>query len=96
MPFPCDDGKMKAIFYDRLNKREVSSDQLMPTKLIEEQVVADTEGEAPCKLKLGHHEVYVKKVVVAELCYKTDDCPKYMNFDMDTTLSELVFLRLEE
>ena len=35
---------MKAIFYDRKNKREVSSGQLMGTKLVEEYVVVDGDG----------------------------------------------------
>jgi hypothetical protein len=86
---------MKAIFYDRRNKREVSCDQLMASNLVEEYVTADTDGEAPCRLK-NKHDLYVTEKTIAELAYKSEKCPSYCNHDLDTTLSELVFLRLED
>ena len=49
---------MKAIFYDRKNKREVSNDQLMPINLVEEYAGVDSDGPfVSTGLRLVHGEI---------------------------------------
>ena len=125
---------MKAIFYDRKNKREVSSDELHSTKLIREIAVGDSQDESiPTGRRLrpetnepytteefetavdrGHvvslavdlewemwpeektpRVLYLREDLISDLCYKSENCPSYCNWDLDTTINDLVFLRLE-
>lgn len=88
---------MKAIFYDRKNKREVSSDQLMSTRVVEEYVVVDGEG---CRngtpFDPNKFDSFITERTIGELCYQSDKCDKPYNWDLWTNTGELVFLRLEE
>ena len=125
---------MKAIFYDRKNKRDVSSDELHSTKLIREIAVGDSQDESiPTGRRLrpetnepytkeefetavdrGHvvslavdlewemwpeektpRVLYLREDLISDLCYKSENCPSYCNWDLDTTINVLVFLRLE-
>lgn len=88
---------MKAIFYDRKNKREVSSDQLMGTKLVEEYVVVDGDGYPNnTRFDPNNYESFIKERTIGELGYKSEKCDKIYNWDLWTNTNELVFLRLEE
>lgn len=131
---------MKAIFYDRLNRREVSSEQLMETKCVRYICVGDNDERLPSGRKTGdgfeyitfddfvryynhgyYTGIYDKGLTLIELkniwfkwedeliCkyphlteqalytlgYKSENCPKELNFDLNTNVSELIFLRLE-
>ena len=86
---------MIAVFYDRKNKREVSSEQLVSINCVREIVVGDSDGYACRKIKPGQ-QLYLEKDLVAELGYKSEDCPDYANWNLYTTTKDLVFLRLEE
>lgn len=88
---------MKAVFYDRKNKCEVSSDQLMSINLIEEYLVTDCDDSpAPGQPFSPEHTSYVKERRLGELGYKSKKCPKHSNWDFWTNTNELIFLRLEE
>ncbi len=89
---------MIAVFYDRKNKQEVSSDQLMPINFVEYYAVADHEGERDgCPLsKMSNTELYVKECQLGSIGYKSKNCHDYANWDLYLTESDLVFLRLEE
>lgn len=82
-------GRMKAIFYDRNNECEVSSDQLVPINLTVDLVSNDKYD--PCKECEGFHTIQL-----GEYGYKSADCPKVQNWDKCATLKDLIFLRLEE
>jgi hypothetical protein len=88
---------MIAIFYDRKNKREVSSGQLMEAKLMEEILTVDGNG---CKDFAIYHpdryEAFITERMVGELAYKSPNCPKHKNWDVWTNTVDLVFLRMEE
>jgi len=116
---------MKAIFYDRKNKRDVSSDELHSTKVVREIAVGDSQdGYIPTGRRLrpetnepytkeefntavgqGDWELwpeektprvlYLREDLISDLCYKSENCPSYCNWDLDTTINDLVFLRLE-
>lgn len=89
---------MKAIFYDRRNKQEVSSDKLMPINLIEEYVTVDGDGcpdHTPYNPK--KFDSLVTRKTLGELGYldgRKQDHISYWN--IWTNLNDLVFLRLEE
>lgn len=87
---------MKAIFYDRRNKRTVSSDQLVPTNFVEVYMVADSEeyhsGEWQGQQK---HPLYYKERQIANLGYKSENCPSHCNWDLYCRDEDLVFLRME-
>jgi len=127
----------KAIFYDRRNKREVSSDELVLTKLVQSIAVGDSDDEyVPTGRRLnkewtgepftkeqfdeakaaGHFDnnryeanitwesmeiettprvLYLVNELMADLCYKSEKCPDYINGDIYTMTNDLVFLRLE-
>ena len=88
---------MKAIFYDRKNKREVSSDQLIATKLVEEYLTVDGDGcSKNTRFDPSKFESFIKERTIGELGYKSEKCDKIYNWDLWTNTSELVFLRLEE
>ena len=126
-----------AVFYDRKNKREITTNELMLTRLVQSVAVGDDdddyvptgrrkhgpwggsfteEGFYEAK-KRGYfkqcgeddtnvtweslkHEMtptvlYLKEQQIADLCYKSDKCPDYINGDVYTTTNDLVFLRFE-
>lgn len=131
---------MKVIFYDRKNKREVSSEDLHSTKVIREIAVGDSNddmvetGRRLCPItneaftlasfldfiKTGKFKewqqgrevkvedwehwkkektpcvLYLREQLISDLCYKSENCPSYCNWDLDTTLNDLVLLRLED
>ena len=88
---------MKAVFYDRKNKREVTSEQLMSANLIEEYLVVDSDGCAPgTKYTPDTFDTYLAERKLGELAYKSEKCSSPYNWDLWTSTSELVFLRLEE
>jgi hypothetical protein len=35
-------------------------------------------------------------LVIGDLGYRSPDCPNFKNWDMDTSINDLVFLRFEE
>ena len=77
---------MKAIFYDRKNKCEVSSDQLMEIKLVETYMLLDENIQFP------------KDKLIGSLGYKSnpeEKSQKHINWDKWTNIQDLVFLRLE-
>ena len=128
---------MKAIFYDRRNKREVTSEELFATKLVQYVATGDnddeyiptgrrkekkwgesfTEEQFERAKKDGHFKqcgqddseitweslslemtprvLYLTEQPVADLHYKSENCPSYINGDLYTTLNDLVFIRLE-
>lgn len=92
---------MKAIFYDRKNKCEVSSDQLMEISLWETYAAVDNEGFAPgtpvktLTDEYGEGCLSISTRRIGELGYKSDNCPSYKNWDYWCNTSDLVFLRLE-
>lgn len=81
---------MKAIFYDKKNKREVSSDELMPTNVVRTIVGADDQFFRDEDSRFPIEEV------IGNLCYKTEECPSYQNWDKFLMETDLVFLRLED
>jgi hypothetical protein len=87
---------MNCIFYDRKNNLEVNSKDLKNTKLVEMRLVVDSD-EYTTGLWLGptKHPAYLQEHIISNLCYKTKDCPKYCNWDKDTSVEHLVFLRFE-
>lgn len=78
---------MKVIFYDRTNKREVSNIELFRTNLVIEFL---TQNSQESDIPPTHHAVQI-----AELSYRSEECPSYVNGDLYTSLNDLVFLRLE-
>lgn len=124
-------SSMKTIFYDRKNKRNVSSDELMSTKLVQQIAVGDDQDVVPTGLRyhpitqeplsyedfieLGKCDegwrnsawetLRLEKVpralqltsqLLADLCYKSENCPSYVNGDLYCLTNDLVFLRLED
>jgi len=87
---------MDAVFYDRKNKLEVTSSELMEINFVEVGLFIDSEefrtGEwqGPAK-----HPAYLKEKKLGTLGYKSKDCPKNCNWDMSMMESDLVFLRLD-
>jgi len=97
---------MKAIFYDRKNKLEVTSEQLKPIKLVRNQLCYDHDHEGAldslppgADMSQGDPRLegfYVRSEPVAELGYRSEKCPTYVNWDLSCNLSDLVFLKLDE
>jgi hypothetical protein len=87
---------MKAIFYDRKNNREVSSEELVPITLVEEYVIVDGDGCSQyTQYDPNKFDSYITSKSLGELGYKSEVCRTVCNWDLFTDLSELVFLRLE-
>jgi hypothetical protein len=88
---------MITIFYDRKNKRIVSSKELHKTNYVSTTLCVDSE-ERSYGAWLGQKKepAYIHEVLIADLAYRSEKCPKYMNHDLFTTINDLVFLRLEE
>jgi hypothetical protein len=89
---------MIAVFYDRKNKCEVHSDQLMSINLMSSYAAIDCEGEAdgtPVS-RLINPELYKTTDCIADIGYKSPNCSASSNWDFWCKLGDLVFLRLEE
>lgn len=92
---------MRAIFYDRKNKREVANDQLVQAHVFESYAGVCDEGFGPGTPlkelieKFGEEMVYISTRKVASLGYKSEKCPTYQNYDLMCNDSDLVFLRTE-
>jgi hypothetical protein len=88
---------MKAIFYDRKNKRQVSSDELMSINFVEVYMVSDSDELSSGKW-MGDdiHPLYYKERQIANLGYKSEECKSYCNWDLSCRDEDLVFLRMEE
>lgn len=86
---------MIAVFYDRKNNRNVRSDQLGWTKVVETSLVVDAEerthGEWQGRKK---EKAFLNEKLLANLCYKSPNCPASQNWDMCTSIEHLVFLNL--
>lgn len=39
--------------------------------------------------------LHLREELIADLCYKSEECPSYCNWDLHTTINDLVFLRFE-
>lgn len=125
---------MKAIFYDRKNKREVASDKIMRTRFVRYLATGDDEETVPSGRRMDPDSyeclteeefnkfvdrgfiptenkddwknkwkpeyvaayLHLSEELIADLCYKSEKCPEYNNWDLHTTLNDLVFLRLED
>lgn len=131
---------MIAIFYDRKNKREVTSEQLQGTNYVETYAVGDDDdeyiptGRKTCPgtfesftreqfdraLAEGHFNqrifdmaepddgitwekmkdemtprvLYLRERQIADLHYKSENCPSHLNGDLHCMTSDLIFLRL--
>jgi hypothetical protein len=97
----CDMG-LDAVFYDRRHKREVRSSQLCVTRLVVPLVAADPH-DPPTKFEFDKPEseydiplMWSHDLVIGDLGYRSPDCPNFKNWDMDTSINDLVFLRFEE
>ena len=128
------ESTLKAVFYDRKNKREVTSEELHPTRYVQSIAVGDRDDAMqptgrkinPLTLEPFTREqfdqallteyfkdsgdpnpewpswsaektptvLYLLEELIADLCYKSEKCPQHQNWDLHTTLSDLVFLRL--
>lgn len=92
---------MRAVFYDRKNRQEVGSDQLMSIKLMESYAAVDDEGFSqgtPVKTlteKYGEDCLSIATRQIATLGYKSEKCPSYCNWDLWLNESDLVFLRMD-
>lgn len=86
---------MKAVFYDRKNKREVINDQLMEINLRERYCVIDAEEYRSGKWDPSKHQGYIQERQIASLGYKSEKCPSYCNWDLYLNPEDLIFLRLE-
>lgn len=127
---------MKVIFYDRKNKREVSNDQLLMSRLGQTVLSTDSDDLIDSDrrmnpktyecMTMGEYLTYVRedwitKVEIARdgewhtwptekvakyihaadvftdtLVYKSEDCSSYKNWDLVTSVNDLVFLRFED
>ena len=88
---------MKAVFYDRKNKRQVTSEELMSTNLVEVYTVCDSEEFSSGKWHgQDIHPLHYKERQIANLGYKSEKCPSHCNWDLYCRDEDLVFLRMEE
>lgn len=83
---------MIAVFYDRRNKRNVTSQELMSIQLVRHMVTSNSDDRKQPKLK----ELYNIPISVGNLGYKSENCRKGQNWDLYTNLDELVFLYLKD
>ena len=86
---------MKAIFYDRKNKREVSSDQLNNINLVETYLTVDADEINSGEWDQKKHKGYLHERKISDLGYKSENCGNHQNWDLHTSLVNLIFLRLE-
>jgi len=83
---------MKAIFYDRRNKREISSDQLCEINLVESHVVANTDKYSNI-INLDQLRSVDKQI--GTIGYLDEHAHDHQNWNAWTTENDLIFLRLE-
>ena len=88
---------MKVIFYDRKNKREVSNEQLMSINFVEVYMVCDSD-EYKSGVWQGQkkHPLCYQERQIANLGYKSENCPDICNWDLYCKEEDLIFLRVEE
>lgn len=93
---------MIAVFYDRKNKCEVTSNKLTRIRLQSDYAAIDNEGYpsgTPVHElidKYGKEHLLIATKTIGEVGYKTENCPDYKNWDNWCMESDLIFLRLEE
>ena len=93
---------LDAVFYDRRHGREVRSSELCVTRLVVPLIAANPH-DPPTKFEFDTPEseydtplMWSHDLVIGDLGYRSEDCPKFKNWDMDTSINDLVFLRFEE
>lgn len=92
---------MIVLFYDRKNKCQVKSTELMPINLIKTFAGVDSEGYprgTPVKTitkKYGEDCLFVSEEVMSTYGYKSVGCPDHCNWDNHCNVQDLVFLGLE-
>jgi len=84
---------MDVVFYDRKNKCEVRSSQMIDTGKVVRFIVG---CDSPQEGKLSFDNMNHLEDNIADVVYKTAKCPSYCNWDNFTQLKDLVFLKLEE
>lgn len=91
-----DEAPMHVLFYDRKNKRTVSSRQLMPTKIVSVYMTADSE-EYRSGVWQGQekHPLHYSEEIIGTFGYKSAECPKWQNFDNFCNIEDLVILDIE-
>jgi hypothetical protein len=92
---PKNEDPMCVLFYDRKNKRQVSSHELMPTKVVKVYMTADSdEYSSGPWLGQEKHPLYYTEEVLGTLAYKSGDCPD-QNWNMFCSVKDLVFLDIK-
>lgn len=84
---------LNVVFWDRKNKREVRSSQLMFTNVVQHYVTCCDADDAP---RPALEELSNTQQVIGEIGYKSESCPSYCNWDLYSMEVDLVFIRLEE
>jgi hypothetical protein len=93
---------VKILFYDKKNKMNVTSDQLMSTKVVEDYAGICNEGYPTGTSvkeltdKYGDDCLVIREKLIGTLGYKSDKCPEYCNWDMFLMPSDLVYLDVVE
>lgn len=80
-----------AVFYDRKHNCEVTSEELVPIKLVAHYARCEDADDA-----WRPSPEHLRKVAetIGELGYTSPDCPAYQNWDRAVMLADLVFLYL--
>lgn len=92
---------MKVIFYDKRNRQEISSDQLIKINLRETKLSIDNQGYqdgTPLQTLMdnfGKDSIKIYSDQIGSIGYKSKICPGHMNWDRWLNESDLIFLRLE-
>ncbi len=81
----------RVVFYDKKNRGEVNSEDLMPINFVRQSVVVEDERD----VETGG-PFYSEDIVMGNIGYKADKADKYRNFDRYCMESDLVFIRFEE
>jgi len=81
---------LEAVFYDRKNDREVTNRQLCPINFVQDLAVIDDQERS---MKYPIHGCFTLKL--GEFGYKSENCDSFRNWDLWTTLNDLVFLRFD-
>jgi len=86
---------MIAVFYDRKNNRTVRSDQLFKIDLTSAYLALEQGTPGTVWAGRKKHPAVITEEKIADLGYKSNSCPSSQNWDLYTSLNDLVFLRLE-
>lgn len=86
---------LDAIFYDKKNHREVKLSELGTTRIGNAIVTHDEDQPSP-KRKADLSLIIFTEEIKDQLCYKTEDCPEFCNWDMHLDQNDLIFLRIED